>query len=404
MALRVVDEVPDDQEVTDVAHGLDGLDFIAHAVLQFRIHVGRQRFHVLGRHRRIGPAAGRIGFRLAVTVFQAGPAQVFEERLLRIAFRHLADRDVVIAEFEVEIALVDDLLRDVAGFGDVREDLAHLLLGLQVELVVGETHAVRVRKTGLRADAKQHVVRLGVFLIDIVGIVCRDEGDVQLFRQLLEHGVDLLFLVQALVLDLQIEIAPAEAVLQPLRLFLRAFVVVFQQQVLHASCQAGGQGDEALAVSRQQFAVHAGFIVEARLVGFGYDLDQILVAGLVLREQDQVALVLVEHRVFVETGAGRRIDFAADDGLDACFLALFVELHAAEHDAVVRNGQGGLAQFLGPGHQLVDARGAVQQTVFGMYVKMGVTHAVFSLNDRIPGRVIPDILFYHKDIDCVSRH
>ena len=404
MALRVVDEVPDDQEVADVTHGLDRLHFVAHAVLQFRVHVGRQRFHVLGRHRRIRPAAGGIGLRLAVAVFQAGPAQVFEERLLRVAFRHLADRDVVIAEFEVEITLIHDLLRDVAGFRDVREDLAHLLLGLQVKLVVGEAHAVRIRKAGLRADAQQHVVRLGILLIDIVGIVRRDEGDVQLFRQLLEHGVDLLFLVQALVLDLQVEVAPAEAVLQPLRFFLRAFVVVFQQQVLHASGQAGRQGDDAFAVGRQKLAVHAGFIVEARLIGFGNDLDQVLVAGLVLREQDQVALVLVEHGVLVEAGAGGRIDLAADDGLDALLFALFVELHAAEHDAVVRDGQRLHAQFLGAGDELVDARSAVQQTVFGMYVKMGVAHSFFSLHYGIPGRVIPDSIFYHKDIDCVSCH
>ena len=157
-------------------------------------------------------------------------------------------------------------------------------------------------------------------------------------------------------------------------------------------------------MSRQKFAVYAGFIVEARLIGFGNDLDQVLVAGLVLCEQDQVALVLVEHGVFIEAGAGGRVDLAADDGLDALLFALFVELHAAEHDAVVRDSQRLHAQFLGAGDELVDARGAVQQAVFGMYVKMGVTHASFSLNDGIPGRVIPDSIFYHKDIDCVSCH
>ena len=86
-----------------------------------------------------------------------------------------------------------------------------------------------------------------------------------------------------------------------------------------------------------------------------------------------IPVISVIH-FLVESRPRRNINLTAEYRPDACFLALFVELHAAEHDAVVRNSQGGLAQFLGPGYQLVDARGTIQQTVFGMYVKMGVTH------------------------------
>ena len=207
-----------------------------------------------------------------------------------------------------------------------------------------------------------------ILLIDIVGVVRGDEGDVQFLGQLLEHGVDLLFFVQPLILDLQIEVALAEAVFQPERLFLCSFVVVLHQAVLNLARKACGQGDESLAVSRQQLVVHAGFIIEACFIGLRYDLDEVLVAGLVLRQQDEVPLVLVQHGIFVEAGARCRVDLAADDGFNACLLALFVELHAAEHHAVVRDGQGGLAELLGPGYQLVNARGAVQQTVFRMYV------------------------------------
>ena len=275
---------------------------------------------------------------------------------------------MVVAELEVEIALVHDLLGDVAGFGDIRKDLPHLLFGLQIELVVGEAHAVGIGIVGFRADAQQHVVSRRILLIDIVGVVGGDEGDVQLLGQLLEHGVDLLFFVQPLILDLQVKVALAEAVLQPERLFPRPFVVVLHQAVLNLARKACGQGDEALAVSRQQFVVYPGFIVEACFIGFGYDLDEVFVAGLVFRQQDEMPLVLVQHGVLVEAGARCRVDLAADDGLNACLLALLVELHAAKHHAVVRDGQGGLAELLGPGDQLIDARGAVQQTVFRMYV------------------------------------
>ena len=154
VALRPVDEVPYDEEVTHVAHGLDCLHLVAHAVAKLRIHVGSQGFHVFGRHRRIGPAAGRMGLCLAIAVLQTRPAQIFEVALLGVAVGHGADRDVVVSEFEVEVALIHDLLGHIAGLGDIGEDLPHLLLGLQVELIVGEAHAVGIGVVGFRTDAQ----------------------------------------------------------------------------------------------------------------------------------------------------------------------------------------------------------------------------------------------------------
>ena len=76
----------------------------------------------------------------------------------------------------------------------------------------------------------------------------------------------------------------------------------------------------------------------------------------------------------VKAGPGRHIDLTADDGLDPLLPAGSVEVHAAVHDAVVRDRHCRLAQFLDPPHQIPDAAGAVQQGKLRMHVEMDKGH------------------------------
>ena len=66
----------------------------------------------------------------------------------------------------------------------------------------------------------------------------------------------------------------------------------------------------------------------------------------------------------VKPSAGSHINLAADDRLDPRRLAGPVEVDHAEHNPVVGDGHGGLAQLLHPPDQLLNAAGAVQQGVF----------------------------------------
>ena len=76
----------------------------------------------------------------------------------------------------------------------------------------------------------------------------------------------------------------------------------------------------------------------------------------------------VELVDLVEPGAalGRHVDLAADDGLDALRLAGPVEVNDAVHNAMVRDGAGGLPHGLHHAGQVLDAAGAVQEAVFRM--------------------------------------
>ena len=119
----------------------------------------------------------------------------------------------------------------------------------------------------------------------------------------------------------------------------------------------------------QQLLIHAGLGVKALHKSGRYHLAEVLVACFVFAQQDQV-VVAVDLVHFVKTGAGGNVDLTADDGLDACFFRCLVKLHAPIHHPVVGAGNGSLSAFLHPVHQLVDAAGTVQQTVFGMDVEV----------------------------------
>ena len=74
-----------------------------------------------------------------------------------------------------------------------------------------------------------------------------------------------------------------------------------------------------------------------------------------------------------EAAGGRDVDFAADDRLDAVADRLTVKLHGAEHVAVVGHGDRGLLERFDALEQFIDFVRAIQQTIFGVAVKMNET-------------------------------
>ena len=118
----------------------------------------------------------------------------------------------------------------------------------------------------------------------------------------------------------------------------------------------------------QKLVVYAGPVVEAFLVRQRHHLDEVLVASLVLYQQHQVVGLAVLVGILVVAAAPCDVALAAYDGLDAALFGFLVEAHRAEHDSVVRDGDGAHAELLYARHELVYAAGAVQEAVFSMYM------------------------------------
>ena len=172
-----------------------------------------------------------------------------------------------------------------------------------------------------------------------------------------------------MVLQFDVVIALAEQLLIPQGRGLCPLVVSRQNGLRDLACEAGRQADKPLMILLKKLLIYTRLGIKALHEGSGHHLDEVLIAGLILAEQDKM-VVAVDFVDFIEAGAGGHIDLTADDRLDACLFCGLIELDTAVHDAVVRDGDGALTTLLDAVHKLVDTAGTVQQAVFGMDVEM----------------------------------
>ena len=139
--------------------------------------------------------------------------------------------------------------------------------------------------------------------------------------------------------------------------------------------EAAGESDEALVMLGEEFLVHTRLVVEAFEVRCGDELHQVLVAILVLREQEQVLINFLASSsaragLLLEAAAVRHIDLATDDGFDALLADSLVEVHCAVEHAVVRDGHRAEVQLLRPRGELVQAARGIQKRILRVQVQM----------------------------------
>ena len=141
--------------------------------------------------------------------------------------------------------------------------------------------------------AQQHLVRVMIVFAQIVAVVGGYQRNVQLFFQAEEVGMDLLFQLQALVLNFQKEIAPAEDVLVLAggRLARSSYLpaIRFSQssparQPENPIRPCGMLGQIVLADAR--------LAIEAVQRGLRGNADQVAVALFVFRQHQQMVVVV----------------------------------------------------------------------------------------------------------------
>nr|WP_233542636.1 hypothetical protein [Kocuria tytonis] len=279
-----------------------------------------------------------------------------EPRGLVLALGGGEARHVVGGGVEVHLAALGDLQGVVAGLREVPEDLPHLLRGLEVELVGVELEALGVLQGGAGLNAQQRGVGLGVLRVGVVQVVGGHQGQVQLPGQAQQVPGDPLLDAQPVVHELAVEVLGPEDVPE-LRGGLHGLVVLAQPQPgLHLARGAARGGDQPLAVLVQQLPVHAG-LVQLPLQGrLGGRPEEVLHALARLREQGHVGVsagsgdvvppaVRELHARAVLPGRARgQVGLHTDDRFDPGGTGLVPEVERAEHEPVVRGGQGVHAQ------------------------------------------------------------
>ena len=134
----------------------------------------------------------------------------------------------------------------------------------------------------------------------------------------------------------------------------------------------------------EQLEVRSRLVVVAAQKRLTGDLDEVLVADVVLCEQDRVVIELLAGacaaaRVIGAAGAigafGARlvcqVDLASDDRLDPGVAAALVELEDPVHVAVIGDSQGRLTVGNRRVDGVVDTRGTVEHRILGMDMQMG---------------------------------
>ena len=215
-----------------------------------------------------------------------------------------------------------------------------------------------------------------VLLPDEMHVVRSDDLHPVLLRQLeddlvVDHLIIIDFPRQARNLrlvehHLQVVVV-AEHLLVPLDDFIDLFHVAGKDGARDLTRHAGGAADQALVVLLQHLMADAGTVVHALDVRRGHDLHEVLVALVVLRQQDQVVIALLLHPVVPH----RHVRLAPDDRLHRrMLLRVLEELLHSVHVPMVRDRQPGHPELLGAVEQVVDGRLAVQDGILGMYVQM----------------------------------
>ena len=324
----------------------------------------------------VEPLRDGAGERIAVAGQGAGARQVDQQVIVGGECRRARVLRQEVALLEVELAQ----LRDACGFGDhvgaLREERRHLRLGLDVALLAEETKPVGIVQIFARADREQHVVRLRVFLLQVVCVVRGDDGETQLGGQLEHAGGDGALVGDSVVLHLQPETIRAEQAREVLGARFGRFVVALPQVQGDLARQTRGQPDQALAVLLQHLAIDPGPAVIALEEGDGRELDQVTVPGAILREQHEMGVSRrrVGRPLALVPAPEREVGLEPENRPQRARPGLGVELPRPVQVAVIGDGEGVHAQRVDPVEQLRNPVGAVEEGVLAVRVEMDERH------------------------------
>ena len=357
----VGDEVPHDEEVRAETHRRDRVELVLDAL------------------------PDRLGQIVAPALAGALPRDLGE--IHGVVGESLGQREVRqlrIAEGDLEVGPLGDPQRVLTRLGDVAEQVAHLIGGLQVVLVTLELEPLGIRQHGPGLHAQQGVVGLVVLAVGVVGVVGGEQGGVQLTGDVEQLWVGVALGRQAVVLQLDEEVVAPEDVLQPRRLLECARAVTAEQRLENVAAEAPGGRDEPVVVLGEELPIQPGLVVVPLEERLARELDQVAVADLVLGQQGQVVVELlaplrVTARV-VDAAAARRalaavvvghVGLGADDRLDPLPPALLVELERPVHVAVIGDAESRLTVGDRPCHQLVEPGRSVEHRELGVDVEVG---------------------------------
>ena len=171
-------------------------------------------------------------------------------------------------------------------------------------------------------------------------------------------------------MDLDVEMV-AEKLREPASQPGRLVQLILEDELAELSGSTAAQADNAFMVSCQKLLIDARHIIIALEERHRGHFDKVAKADLVPGQESQVETCLLAPRGLAVAQLGRsHVSLVANNRIDSRLFALLVKLHRAVKVAVVGEGQGIHAVFLGMLDQLGNAVGAVEQAVMAMAMQM----------------------------------
>ena len=352
LVLGPLDEVGHDQEVAGEAHAGDDL--------QLLIQTPAIGFPFLGSQSEALEPPGQALHRF------------FPQDLLsRLPLGQGKAGKMMLAQAGFDLAALGDGQGVAGQLGLKAEPLDHLLGRAEIEQVRGEAQPLFIIDLLARLDGQQDVVGLSVFPVEVVAVVGGHGRQPHVVGQLQQLGIDCRLLRYAGVLYLDVEVFPPEDVGQATGCGLGLVLTPLNQVGRHLAVEAGREGDEALMVLGQVVEIGPRLVVEAVDVGVGHDLEQILIAVVVLGQQNKVVMDgLARPVLLVPPVSWSDIDLAADDGLDPGLLAQGVEFDGPVEIAVIGQGHGPQPHRLDPGKEFGQLDRPVQKRIVAVEVEV----------------------------------
>ena len=261
MATAIIDKIPDNEEVAGIAHRVDDVQLKIQTLAYLLIHN-------------------------LIALRQSLLAQVTQIAHSVKALRHRKLRQQQMAELHLHVAAVSNFIGIAQSLRTIAEQRLHLIIAFQIIAVVVKAHTIRLINRAGRLDAQQNILRCGILLLHIMQIVCRHKTKTELLRQLLQLRAYLVLLIKVMVLNFQKVVFLAENVYIFLNAATCSLQVVLQNHLRHLAGNAGTEADNALVIGAQYILVYTRLIIKALQLTDADDFHQIMVACIILRQQD----------------------------------------------------------------------------------------------------------------------
>ena len=218
------------------------------------------------------------------------------------------------------IAYLDSVTQSL---GDILEDGVHLLTGLH-PLLLGVEHTFWVIQILTRREADEAVVSLGIILINEVDIVGADQLNTQSLRELLEMLIDdklqLISLVvgtlDGSLMELKLKIVViAKEVTIPLDTLLGSSQVALSDEFWNLATQTSRAANKTFVILLQLATLGTWSHIISVGPGTRHQLDEVVVALLVLSQENEVITTLVNLTLTQSHTTTCHIDLTANDSL-----------------------------------------------------------------------------------------